>query len=237
MTLTKNLVPVLRKNEFDQVATEFLIKYCPAALLEPMALPIESIAAEGLCLNVEYLHISDDFSELGKIFFTDGMTEVYLIESDEYVRRAVKTGTVFIDQDVKAKFHRGCERFTLAHECVHWDQHKMHYLLQQNDSAGGMAVAQRCPKEIFSGKITRTEEEWMEWQANGIAAAILMPKKTFRQKANEIVSDWDPSVLSSHSRVECLCLLAMELATYFEVSLQAAKIRLSELGYEVQQGG
>ena len=233
MTLTKNLVPVLKKNEFDLVATEFLSKYYPAALLEPMALPIESIAAEGLRLNVEYLHITDDFSELGKIFFTDGMTEIYLAESDEYIRRPVQTGTVFIDQDVREKYHCGCERFTLAHECVHWDQHKPHYLLQQPDAADGMAVAQRCPKETFSGKMERTEEDWMEWQANGIAAAILMPKNTFLQKADEIISDWDPSVRSFYSLVGCMNLLAMELATCFEVSLQAAKIRLSEVGYEI----
>ncbi len=232
MTLTKNLVPVLRKTEFDQVATEFLRKYYPAALLEPMALPIESIATEGLRLNVEYLHITDDFSELGKIFFTDGMTEIYLDESDEYIRRPVQAGTVFIDQDVKEKYHRGCERFTLAHECVHWDQHRMHYLLQQTDISDGMAVAQRCPKETFSGKLERTDEDWMEWQANGIAAAILMPKNTFLRKASEIVSDWDGGVLYSHSGAECLGFLAMELATYFEVSLQAAKIRVFELGYE-----
>ena len=233
MTLTKNLVPVLKKDEFDLVATEFLSKYCPQALLVPMALPIESIAEEGLSLHVEYLHITDDFSELGKIFFTDGMTEVYLRDSDEYVRRTVKTGTIFIDQDVKEKYHRGCERFTLAHECVHWDQHKMHYLLQQTDLSDGMAVAQRCPKETFSGKMERTEEDWMEWQANGIAAAILMPQNTFRQKADEIISDWDMDALSSYSAAEHLGFLAMELAICFEVSLQAAKIRLSELGYEL----
>ena len=232
MTLTKNLVPVLRKSELDQVATEFLSKYYPAALLEPMALPIERIAAEGLRLNVEYLHITDDFSELGKIFFTDGMTEIYLAESDEYIRRPVQAGTVFIDQDVKEKYHLGCERFTLAHECVHWDQHKMHYLLQQTDT-DGMAVAQRCPQETFNCKMDRTEEDWMEWQANGIAAAILMPKYTFRKKADEIVSQWGPSVRAFYSSAGCMDLVAMELATYFKVSLQAARIRLTELDYEV----
>jgi Zn-dependent peptidase ImmA (M78 family) len=96
-----------------------------------------------------------------------------------------------------------------------------------------MAVAQRCPKETFNGKMERTEEDWMEWQANGIAAAILMPKHTFEKKADEIVSDWGPSVRSFYSSAGRMGLLAMELATYFEVSLQAARIRLSELGYEV----
>ena len=233
MTLTKNLVPVLRKSEFDLVATKFLEKYCPQALRIPMALPIELIAVDGLHLNVEHLHITDDFSELGKIFFTDGMTEIYLDESDEYIRRPVQAGTVFIDQNVREKYHCGCERFTLAHECIHWDQHKLHYLLQQPRVADGTAVAQRCPKEQCCCRAERTEEDWMEWQANGIAAAILMPKNAFLQKASEIVSDWDEGVLYSHSGAECLGFLAMELATFFEVSLQAAKIRLTEVGYEI----
>lgn len=231
MIVTKNLAPVIKKDQFDRIAAEFLEKYCREALVTPMAVPIEAIARDGMGLTVEHVSITEDLSELGKIFFTDGQTEVYLKETDEYIRKTVKKGTIFIDEDVLVKRNGGCERFTLTHECVHWDLHKAYHLCQAaNDK--GMAVAHRCSGKAITEKTARTEEDWMEWQAEGIAAAILMPKKMFIQKADELVCEL--STISSLFREEVIkdCLVTA-LARFFNVSEQSAKIRLSVLEYSL----
>lgn len=232
MKLTNNLVPIINKDQFDQVATEFLKKYCPEALKSPIIVPIEKIARESMGLIVERVSITEDLSELGKIFFTDGITEVYIKESDEYIRKMVRKGTVFIDIDVIEKRNCGCERFTLAHECVHWEKHKMYHLLQTCVSKN-IAVAHRCPDKTVTEKTARTEEDWMEWQADGIAASILMPRETFKKKADEIVSKLRKIKISNGSIISEL--LIKEISTYFNVSEQAAKIRLSELKYDIQE--
>lgn len=46
------LVPVIKKIEFDEVATEFLTEYCPEALEAPMPVPIMNIARKKLGLIV-----------------------------------------------------------------------------------------------------------------------------------------------------------------------------------------
>ena len=215
MNLTDNLAPIIKKNQFDKFATDFLQKYCPEALISPIPVPIETIASTGMGLVVKYVSITEDLSELGKIFFTDGSTDIYLKETDEYRTVEVKRGTIFIDNDVQAKRNKGSERFTLAHECVHWDKHRMYHLLQSTADKS-TAVVHRCPNKTFTENNARTDEEWMEWQVDGIAAAILMPREVFLKKAQEIAIKEKEQLVS-------------KIAAYFRVSEQAAEIRLSEL--------
>ena len=48
----KSLVPVIPKKKFDDVATEFLTKYCPEALEKPMPVPIIDIAKKKMGLRI-----------------------------------------------------------------------------------------------------------------------------------------------------------------------------------------
>ena len=66
----------------------------------------------------------------------------------------------------------------------------------------------------------------MEWQANGIAPRILMPKKMFIQAADDLreeLSDIDNSYVLGYT-------LKNKLAELFDVSKQSAGIRMQELG-------
>ena len=42
--VSKNIVPIIYKNDLEQVATDFLNDHCPEALKTPMKVPIEDIA-------------------------------------------------------------------------------------------------------------------------------------------------------------------------------------------------
>ena len=69
----------------------------------------------------------------------------------------------------------------------------------------------------------RDDHDWMEWQANHLSAAVLMPKcsvdlvvRPFRDKLKNPVSR---------------ALLVANLSNCFDVSIQAATNRLKDLGY------
>lgn len=65
----------------------------------------------------------------------------------------------------------------------------------------------------------------MEWQANGIAPRILMPKEMFIQAAEnfrEELSEIDNPYVLSYT-------LKNKLAEFFQVSKQSAGIRMQEL--------
>ena len=77
--------------------------------------------------------------------------------------------------------------------------------------------------------------DWMEWQANGIAPKILMPKKTFSICAEELLK----SVQNTTNREELadsLNSIIIQLSEKFGVTKQAVKYRLIELGYQIVDG-
>lgn len=231
MKMTRNLVPCIAKEQFDDIATDFLKKYCPEALLSPMAIPIETIARDKLNLIIEHVNITEDLSIYGQIFFTDGVAEVYKPDTDEFILIKVTRGTVFIDSNVFFMRNLGCERNTLAHECLHWFKHRTYHTLQSLIGTE-MAVACKCPTDprAEAKNSQWTDEDWMEWQANGIAPKILMPKDMFHIKAKENAYLKLFPIDSEYSQTY-LELAVRELADFFNVSKQSATIRLKELGY------
>lgn len=232
MKLSNNLVPYIKKEKFDDVATEFLKKYYPEALLSPIPVPIESIARDKMKLTVEHVSITEDLSIYGQVFFTDGIAEVYVKDTDEYIRKDVKKGTVFIDEDVLSLRNIGCVRNTLAHECLHWYKHRLYHELKTM-LGSEMAVACKCPIVEKPERLNKewTEEDWMEWQANGIAPKILMPRDMFCLKTDEVFAE-SKKLRTFGDRGSLIHeWVAVLLADIFNVSKQSASIRLSELGY------
>ncbi len=227
---SRNLVPYVAKDQFDDIAEEFLNKYCPEALHNPMEVPINRIASDRMNLNLEFVNITDDLSVFGQIFFTDGSAEIYKRDTDEIVLVKVKEGTIFIDPDVFLKRNIGCVRNTIAHECVHWFKHRPYHMMQTLYNKK-MAVASKCPTEEKSGNnIKWADEDWMEWQANGIAPKILMPKEMFKIIAedNNYLKRY---LLNLHDSGIYFELAVNEISKFFNVSKQSVTIRLKELGY------
>ena len=66
----------------------------------------------------------------------------------------------------------GKRRFTLAHECAH-------QILFQLESDEGKAACRKqyAARRCYSLRDLKTREDWNEWQANALGAAILMPKE------------------------------------------------------------
>lgn len=228
MKSSQNLVPILQKSEFDDVATKFLEQYFPQALEEPMPVPIEEIATTSMKLNIARECLSDDLSILGQIFFSHGSAVVYLKDSDECVYREVDAGTMIIDPSVANERNIGCERNTIAHECVHWYIHKNYHKIQLLAGKEN-ASACRCPVKQKSDHVTVqwSDEDWMEWQAHGIAPRILMPKQTFIKYVTTNLHY--KNISSQKHNKSSLDLLVDDLSAFFQVSKQSASIRLKEL--------
>lgn len=238
MQLNGQLVPIIRKNQMDEEATKFLRKYCPEALEKPMALPVEDIAELKMNLNIDYVNIDEDYGTLGMMIFSKGVLELYDHDNAKYVPRMYDKGTLLVESNIIDVGNRGRERFTIAHEIIHWYIHKPRFALMALKDKS-LARASRCPKEkVYSPK---TPEEWMEWQADNLAAAILMPAKMFRQKAMELKSNYNigsplknnmwlgfsPDMIDE--------LIIYELSRVFKVSQQAAEIRAKTLNIELEK--
>jgi hypothetical protein len=175
---THNFVPVISKKQMDAEAACFLRQYCPEALRKPTRVPMQDIV-RGMGLTVEFGYmLSQDFRFFGQISFSDTTIRVFDPEYGMAEELDVTRGTILIDPEIYWERSEGCENFTTAHEVIHWEKHRLFAdikrLLYHNHY-----MAHRCPKPtriFWDSDDTWSDEEWLEWQANGIGARVLMPK-------------------------------------------------------------
>lgn len=95
-----------------------------------------------------------------------------------------------------------------------------------------MAIACRCPTEEKDEAFNQqwNDEDWMEWQANGIAPRILMPKETVPIIFNNLLEDSENNPFIASNLISKTKWIIEQLAGFYQVSKQSAEIRLHELG-------
>lgn len=134
--------------------------------------PIDQFASEYLNLKVSFGRLSDDGSVYGVTAYTDAE---YLVEEDGKQRRiSLKQNQVVMDENfIRPENIRklcGKRRFTLAHECAH----QILYQLDADDRE--IACHKKTQPYRVGRRLLITKEDWNEWQANALGAAILMPQ-------------------------------------------------------------
>ncbi|MGS4677602.1 XRE family transcriptional regulator [Streptococcus agalactiae] len=231
LKLSKDWVPYIRKKDFDAIAEKFLRKYYPQALTQPTPVPVETIVSEmGLSIHQEKLTI--DNSVFGKMVFKD--TDVEVIEDEQLVSEHFNKGSILVDKDVVFKRNVGSYNNTVIHECVHRELHKVFHEVKMVLDKDHSQVSSWTEENLADSSMW-TSLDWMEWQANGIAPRILMPKVQTRIKIRELFQTLtlvNPDI----SRSELVQEVVDNLATFFEVSRQAAKIRMIDLGFKEANG-
>ncbi|HEN9270574.1 TPA: XRE family transcriptional regulator [Streptococcus agalactiae] len=231
LKLSKDWVPYIRKKDFDAIAEKFLRKYYPQALTQPTPVPVETIVSEmGLSIHQEKLTI--DNSVFGKMVFKD--TDVEVIEDEQLVSEHFNKGSILVDKDVVFKRNVGSYNNTVIHECVHWELHKVFHEVKMVLDKDHSQVSSWTEENLADSSMW-TSLDWMEWQANGIAPRILIPKVQTRIKIRELFQTLtlvNPDI----SRSELVQEVVDNLATFFEVSRQAAKIRMIDLGFKEANG-
>lgn len=231
LKLSKDWVPYIRRRNFDDIAERFLSKYYPQALTQPTPISVETIVSEmGLSIHQEKLTIDD--SIFGKMVFKD--TDVEVIEEEQLVAKHFNKGSILVDKDVVFKRNVGSYNNTVIHECVHWELHKVFHevkmILDQEHS-----TVSSWTEENLADSSMWSSLDWMEWQANGIAPRILMPKIQTKIKIRELFQTLtlvNPDI----SRSELVQEVVDNLASFFKVSRQAAKIRMIDLGFKEANG-
>lgn len=225
---------ILGANRLDDYATKFLAKYCKDALVTPMPLPIEEMLADAK-LTVKTASLSRNLDIFGCCLLLDGYVEVYDEEKDEFVPKFYEAGTLLFDPDSEWAYGEGCKRNTLIHEMIHWDKDQTYFKILERKNRKAkedlypiMCRQSRTNFEPPSGKRTKQNEvEWLEWQAHRLAPRVLMPKKMFRKKAEELL---DNDIFSCDELIH-------QLVEFFIVSRSSVKIRLLEVGLEERISG
>jgi len=222
-------VPVLSKNEIDLIGEQFVADFCPEALITPKEIDIDEFAQYYLGLNQDFQYLSHNGCYLGMMVFNDtNKIPVYdpTTKKAEYI--SAKARTIIIDNGLLDNSQERRYRFTVGHEASHHILHSEYYGYDPNQrSLFEITNVPMVQCRVDTSKLTDkrktqwTDIDWMEWQANRLSSAILMPASMVRQ-----LIATHPDEPSAFRRA---CWV-MDVVRTFHVSIQAAEIRLRELG-------
>lgn len=197
------------------------------AISGPRFTPIDQFAKDYLGLNIRFLHLSYDGDFCGLTTYAD--TEFHLqlegsVKTIQLRQNEVIMDASFIRPDQVKKLC-GKRRFTLAHECAH-------QILFQLESDQQKSACQKMYSErrLYTPRELKTKEDWNEWQANALGAAILMPWNEI-EMAMELYRMHSP-LTSYDGRFNYIDRSALSaLCRTFGVSKAAMVIRLKQMGY------
>jgi len=233
-------VPIVSKKDLDHLGEEIIGDFCAEAVIEPMAIDIERFIQSYLGLEQDFQHLSSNGVYLGMTVFNDtNKVPVYDPETGRAEYISAKAGTVLIDHRLLEENQGNRYRFTLAHESSHTILHASSFTYNPDQTClfevedipmircrmAELAYGPRKPVSQWTAK------DRVEWQANRLSSAILMPKKM----VDKLVSDRNREPPHSEegtspARTLCQSLETVSLVSEtFKVSKEAAIYRLQDL--------
>jgi len=234
-----SLVPIIAKDDFDGVAKAFLSEFYSDALAQPSPIDIAEVVSR-MGLTIMKVQLSHNLTVFGKTALNDCEVDIWNAETHEHNFISVKGGTILIDPNVYFMRNLGSYNNTIIHECIHWYKHRKHYWLKGIYNADADFAVIKCPvmeRPYLHAKSKWSDLDWMEWQANGIAPRILMPKNQTRAKIEGLIQKYEAEYGKGKThRLEVLQNVMQELEAFFNVSVLSAKIRMLDLGYKDAEG-
>ena len=227
---------ILSKDNIEAVARETLSEYAPDNLKNPQPLKICELAEEKLGLKLDYQNLSPSGEICGLISFGDTQLDCY-DTMFRPIKLDLEDGTVLIDASLSSIRLNPRRRFTIAHEVSHRILHRS-YHLQTTQSfnfrkAAPTLIACRSSnvENAMTNRKKTTDEDWEEWQADFLAAALLMPKDIFIAAATTIISRrTGKRYITQNMNNKLRYDLTKLISDVFVVSHKATEIRLMQLG-------
>jgi Zn-dependent peptidase ImmA (M78 family) len=134
---------------------------------------------------------------------------------------------VQINRQLRREFRRANRyRTTLAHEYGHLLLHAWLYEHFRRELKHNEPL--RCYSHTVQGSIERLSD-WMEWQAGYVCGALLMPQRRVELLAGAFGRERGVSLPLNAESIDAQAL-AKRLSDLFDVSREAARVRLLKLG-------
>lgn len=235
-TQKRNGLFILRKSDIEDIATDILREYAPHTLSTPSRLDENYLAQECLGLDIRDRYITPNASILGLIAFSDTVWPV--LTAGRVVAEPLPEGTMLVDASLLGKAHQARRRFTVVHEASHFALHRSY-----NDPSHRIYEFRHNPSVIACREATIerygwhhnhvwSDDDWAEWQADSLAAALLMPRNPFCDAFESAMrhSGIRYRYLVKNENVRQANEVINETAQLFGVSRKAAQIRMNQFG-------
>ena len=222
---------ILTRDDLEIIAENIIADFKKEIGIDTSFTLIEQLATEYLKLRVTFERLSNDSGFCGVTAYKDTQFKTVVDGHTKII--CIKKNQVILDSDFmevgKVSELCGKRRFTLAHEIAHQILFSL-----ENEEEKLKYEKMYSTRKAHTIRELKTFEDWNEWQANALGAALLMPRASVDIFMKEIISsireslpfflkDLNMSVYSSYI-LDCFC-------EHFHVSRSAGTIRLTQLGY------
>ena len=218
---------ILSYEDIERIAIAELYRFMSPAIdvkgIRPVL--IGTFASSYLRLQIKYTRLSDFERVFGITTYAD--TNLTL---NRYCRKEeifVPAKTILIDESLSPPNSQSRydalskqRQFTIAHECAH----QILYRMMPEDER--KTFDEKYSKRTMSLQEFNTVEDWREWQANALAAALIMPKKYI-----ELMVGNRQLYLFGRRMNKADNLLFRNIGNRLQVSSYALTLRLKQLGY------
>lgn len=204
----------LSTHDIENIAGDILRRFspCPANMLR--STNILDFAQNVMGLSLDYGRLSPDGSVLGLTSFTDTACELW---EDEYpILCRIPKNIILLDESLRSVGLTGRAAFTMAHECAHHILHRCEY-------------AGRAYERVMKVAMRSDVKDWSEWQADVMAAALLLPRDQMQNALSEFTGKSQISANSGYVRYSEKKGI-QSMAHFYGASYTATVIRLKQLG-------
>lgn len=214
----------LSRNDIERIAEQVICQYKEICIpTQHICYTVDATKLAGMLgFKIEYVHITADGSILGQTSSGRVWTEIY----DDNMSKLffeLDGSTILIDKRLlnNPKIV-GRKNFTIAHEIAHQILNRVYPEMYdtQNRIFCDYRRSAKPKKEIV---------DWHEWQADALAAALLLPLDVLQDGMFVFGLGEKMKMLSrkySSTRFELFC----EMADYLQVSRTALSYRMEQLG-------
>ena len=238
---TFSQIPYLTYDALEEYAEQVVADFAPERLKTPGALDVDRFIEYYLGLSVEYHRICYDRRVLGMTAFNDGKIDVTNEDTGLPEPLPVSKGTIVIDTSLTvSKRSIPRLRFTMMHEGAgHWMLHRKAFSPDNPFGPAGVyknqyLAAKEGRHDYSSSKKEKTDNQFMERQADFFASAVLVPRPALRNSFRDFFEFYDDKprqiVRGTSPLDDCYAKLLPEcVAKTYNVSIRAATIRLEKL--------
>ena len=230
-----NGLPILSKLDIENIATKVLKEFAPMNLECPLPFKTTSFLEDYHQLVIKNKYIGT--FESGILGLTVMGEEARIPTFDEMYRPVVETeyyGTVYISPSLMGRDNLPRRRYTEAHEGSHKLLHQEYFDNLAKTSCGENKQYVACRSvELYNPK-NNTDRDWMEWHADSLAAALLMPRDVFydfvRSEIRKAGISCGYLVKGQQRDKRVFYEIVDEIAKRFHVSHKATQIRMAHVG-------
>lgn len=229
LKLKPNGTPVISGQDLDIIGERLVTDFLNEPPIDPQEIDVDRFATRYRHYELDYKYLSHCGVYLGTTIFTaSDKIPVYIPEENRAKYIHVDAHTIIIDETLLAENQEHRYRFTLGHEVSHGVLHEEYFIRNEGTSTvyEQEAAGIRCRADAYSLRDNKgmhwTDLRRVEWQANRLSAAILMPKSMVA-----IMVARYPLKGDFLRQIE----LAHTMSETFNVSPEAAYYRLIDLGY------